>query len=87
MELNSNERIDDLQFASLKIIQDKSKYCFTSDAAILANFVKAKKTETVCEIGTGTGVISILLSKKQNPKKIVAFEIQERRYDLYYYLT
>lgn len=77
MELNSNERIDDLQFASLKIIQDKSKYCFTSDAAILANFVKAKKTETVCEIGTGTGVISILLSKKQNPKKIVAFEIQE----------
>ena len=77
MELNSNERIDDLQFASLKIIQDKSKYCFTSDAAILANFVKAKQTETVCEIGTGTGVISILLSKKQNPKKIVAFEIQE----------
>lgn len=77
MELNSNERIDDLQFASLKIIQDKSKYCFTSDSAILANFVQAKKKDSVCEIGTGTGVISILLSKKQNPKRIVAFEIQE----------
>lgn len=77
MDLSPNERIDDLQFANLKIIQDKTKYCFTSDSAILANFVKAKKSDLVCEIGTGTGVISILLSKKQNPKKIVGFEIQE----------
>lgn len=77
MNLNQNERIDDLQFENLKIIQDKTKYCFTSDSAILANFVKTRKSDSVCEIGTGTGVISILLSKKQKPKKIVGFEIQE----------
>ena len=76
MELNKNERIDDLQIGGLKIIQNKTKYCFTSDSAILSNFVKTKKTDNVCEIGTGTGIISILVSYKQNPKKITAFEIQ-----------
>ena len=77
MKTSKTERIEDLQFAGLKIIQDSTKYCFTSDSAILSNFVSCKKTDNVCEIGTGTGVISILVSAKQNPKKVVAFEIQK----------
>lgn len=82
MDLKENERLDDLQLGGLKIIQDKTKYCFTSDSAILANFVTAKKSDKVCEIGTGTGVISILLTHKQNPEKIYAFEVQKETAEL-----
>lgn len=82
MDLKENERLDDLQIGGLKIIQDKTKYCFTSDSAILANFVSAKKSDKVCEIGTGTGVISILLMYKQNPEKIYAFEVQKETAEL-----
>lgn len=82
MNLKENERLDDLQVGGLKIIQDKTKYCFTSDSAILANFVSAKRTDKVCEIGTGTGVISILLTIKQNPEKIYAFEVQKETAEL-----
>lgn len=77
MEIKYEERIDDLQVGGLKIIQNTNKYCFTSDSAILANFVCARKTDLLCEVGTGTGIISILVAHKQNPKKIVAFEIQK----------
>lgn len=76
IELLKDERIDDLQLDGLKIIQN-NKYNFTSDSAILANFVSAKKSDTCVEIGTGTGVISILVNYKNNPKKIIAFEIQK----------
>lgn len=82
MELKESERVDDLQLDGLKIIQDKNKYCFTSDSAILANFVDAKKSDIVCEVGTGTGVISILVEHKCCPKKIYAFEIQEQTANL-----
>lgn len=80
--LKENERLDDLQLNGLKIIQNKDKYCFTSDSVILANFVNAKKSDIVCEIGAGSGVISILLNFKCNPKKIVAFEIQHYMADM-----
>lgn len=80
--LKENEVFDDLQLDGLKIIQNRSKYCFTSDAAILANFINAKKTDTICEIGTGSGVISILVNYKCDPKKITAFEIQPYMADM-----
>lgn len=72
------KRIEDLECAGLKIIQDSDLYTFTSDAVILANFVRLKKGETAVEIGGGCGVISILLSAKNNFKKIKIFEIQEK---------
>ncbi len=55
---------------------------FTSDSVLLANFVSAKKSNTCVEIGTGSGIISILVSHKQNPKKIYAFEIQKKYSDI-----
>ena len=82
MLLKENERLDDLQVGGLRIIQDKEKYAFTSDSALLANFISAKKSDSCLEIGCGSGVISILLSYKCNPKKIVAFEIQTSAADL-----
>lgn len=81
-KLKENEVIDDLQLDGLKIIQNRKKYCFTSDSAILANFINAKKSDLVCEIGTGSGVISILLQHKCQPKKITAFEIQAYMADM-----
>lgn len=76
--LNDSEQIEDLQCKGLKIIQDKSLYCFTSDSVILANFVKTRKNDVAVEIGTGCGVISILVQAKNQIKKIFAFEIQEK---------
>ena len=51
MKLNQSERLEDLQVGGLKIIQDGEKYCFTSDSAILANFVSAKNSDRCLEIG------------------------------------
>jgi len=75
--MNNLERIDDLDLDGLKIIQKVGGYGFTSDSVLLANFVRAKKTDTCVEIGTGCGVISILVNYKEKPKKIYAFEVQK----------
>lgn len=71
------ERLEDLQCCGLKIIQNKNLYAFTSDSVVLANFIKIKSGERALEIGTGCGVISILLTAKTRAKSIVAFELQE----------
>ena len=78
MELKENERIDDLEFEGLKIIQYSTWFCFGIDAVLLSDFAKnLKKNGKVVDIGTGTGIISILLSKKSNAEKIYGIEIQK----------
>ena len=77
IKIESSERLDDLQLNGLKIIQKKDGYTFTSDSVLLANFVKAKKSDNMLEIGSGTGIVSILVNEKQKPKHITALEIQE----------
>lgn len=72
-----SQRIEDLQCGGLKIIQDDALYAFTSDSVVLANFIKIKPSESALEIGTGCGVISILLTAKTRAKNFVAFEMQE----------
>lgn len=77
MVINENERIDDLQYKGLKIIQNKSGFCFGIDAVLLANFAKnMKRKDMVVDLCTGTGIIPILLSGKTNAKKIIGVEIQ-----------
>lgn len=76
IKLEEHERIEDLQCNGLKIIQNKDYYMFTSDAVILANFIKMKKGDLGVDIGTGCGIIPILLSAKTNFEKIFAYEIQ-----------
>lgn len=77
VEILKDERVEDLQCEGLKIIQNKNFYTFTSDSVILANFIKLKKTDRCVEIGTGCGVISVLLSAKTPFDKIYAFELQD----------
>lgn len=78
MELKENERIDDLQFKGLKIIQNKNGFCFGIDAVLLSDFAKGiKPNATVVDLCTGTGIIPILLSGKTAANKIYGIEIQE----------
>ncbi len=77
-DLLENERIDDLEFENLKIIQNTTGFCFGIDSVLLSDFAKeVKNGSKVMDIGTGTGIISILLSKKANVKKIYGIEIQQ----------
>ena len=77
-DLLENERIDDLEFENLKIIQNTTGFCFGIDSVLLSDFAKeVKNGSKVMDIGTGTGIISILLSKKANVKKIYGVEIQQ----------
>lgn len=78
----NNERLEDLQCNGLKIFQNKDLYCFSSDSVVLANFVKAKANNRAVEIGTGCGVISVLVQAKNAIGKIFAFEIQPEMADL-----
>ncbi len=78
IKLNKDERIDDLELNNLKIIQNKNYFCFGMDSVILSDFAKnIKSNSTVLDLGTGTGIISILLSAKINAKKIYGIELQE----------
>ena len=75
--MNSGERIDDLQRDGLKIIQNSGKFCFGIDAVLLSDFAKVRKNEKVLDIGTGTGIIPILLSAKTEGLEFTGIEIQE----------
>lgn len=76
IELRDGERIDDLQFKGLKLIQNKNGFCFGIDAVLLANHTRIKKDAIVVDLGTGTGIIPVLLAGKSRAKKIYGVEIQ-----------
>ena len=78
MELKSNERIDDLEFKGLKIIQSKDGFCFGIDSVLLTDFAKEiKEGSNIIDLGTGTGILPILLSGKTKNTKFVGVEIQQ----------
>lgn len=82
--LKLHEKFESLDLDGLKIIQSPSLYRFTSDAVILANFVKAKPSDKMLELGSGNGVISILVTYKNNLTQTVGIEIQEELADMSY---
>lgn len=71
------ERLDDLQLNGLELIQDPERFCFGVDAVLLSDFARVKENETVLDMGTGTGIIPILLSAKTKGKYFTGLEIQE----------
>ena len=78
MNLKENERMDDLEFKDLKIIQNIKGFCFGIDSVLLSDFAKEMRYNSkVIDLGTGTGIINILLSGKTNSKEFVGVEIQE----------
>ena len=75
--LLENERVDDLQRNGLKIIQKTDGFCFGMDAVLLSGFAHVKRGEKVLDMGTGTGIIPLLLSAKTEGEHFTALEIQE----------
>ena len=77
IELKENERLDDLQRNGLQIIQKTDGFCFGMDAVLLSGFAAVKPGERVLDLGTGTGIIPLLLSAKTEGEHFSALEIQD----------
>lgn len=75
VELLPGERLDDLQRNGYKIIQNERLFCFGMDAVLLSAFAKVKEGETVLDLGTGTGVIPILLEARTPGRHFTGLEI------------
>lgn len=76
------ERIDDLQRAGLRIIQDPALFCFGMDAVLLSSYVQMKKARRGLDLGTGNGIIPILLSDRTDCASLTGLEIQPASVDL-----
>lgn len=80
--LKENERIDELQRNGYKIIQNTTKFCFGMDAVLLSGFARVKPRDTVLDLGTGTGIIPILLEAKTQASHLTGLEIQPESADM-----
>ena len=80
--LKPGERLDDLQRNGYQIIQDTGRFCFGMDAVLLTGFVRIKSGERVLDMGTGTGIIPILLEAKTKAAHFTALEIQADSADM-----
>lgn len=80
--LKENERVDDLQRNGYQIIQNPEKFCFGMDAVLLSGFARAKEGSQVLDMGTGTGIIPILMEAKTKAAHLTGLEIQEESADM-----
>lgn len=83
IKLEKDEKIEDLQFGNLKIIQNKRGFCFGMDSILLSDFAKGiKEGAKVVDLGTGTGIIATLLCGKTNLREIIGIEKQKEVYEM-----
>ena len=80
--VHENERLDELHRNGYYIIQDPARFCFGMDAVLLSGFAKAKRGERCLDLGTGTGIIPILMEAKTDGEDFTALEIQEESADM-----
>ena len=80
--MNDDERLDDLQFAGLKILQKTAGFRFGMDAVLLSDFVRAEAQATVADFGTGTGILPLLMLGRGKGQRFEAFEIQREMADM-----
>ena len=76
MIIKEGERIDELQRNGYRIIQKTNGFCFGMDAVLLSGFASVKPGEKVLDLGTGTGIIPILLEAKTEGSHFTGLEIQ-----------
>ncbi|MBQ7430885.1 MAG: tRNA1(Val) (adenine(37)-N6)-methyltransferase [Butyrivibrio sp.] len=77
IDLLPGERIDDLQMNGYRIIQDPSRFCFGMDAVLLSGYAQAGEGARVLDLGTGTGIIPILMEAKTKAAQLIGLEIQK----------
>lgn len=80
--LKPEERLDDLQIKGYQIIQSPGRFCFGIDAVLLSSFAKVKRGEKALDLGTGTGILPILLEAKTEGAAFWGLEIQEESADM-----
>ncbi len=80
--LKENERIDDLQRNNYKIIQNPNRFCFGMDAVLLSGFARAREGDKVLDLGTGTGIIPLLMEAKTKASHLTGLEIQAESADM-----
>ena len=80
--LRDGERLDDLQIGGYHIIQNPGRFCFGMDAVLLSGFARVKKGERCLDLGTGTGILPILLAAKTEGRYYAGLEIQEKSADM-----
>lgn len=77
-----SERIDDLQIGGYRLIQNPELFCFGIDAVLLSDFAKALEGDRVIDLGTGNGVIPILMEAKTEADELIGLEIQKESFEL-----
>lgn len=82
IDLKDGERLDELQRNGYRIIQNPERFCFGMDAVLLAGFTKVKPGERVLDLGTGTGILPILLSARTKGEFFTGLEIQPESADM-----
>ena len=80
--LREGERIDDLELKGLRIIQSRKGFRFGMDAVLLAHFVDVRPGDRVADLGTGTGIIPLLLAGHTKASKLTGLEIQPEMADM-----
>jgi tRNA1Val (adenine37-N6)-methyltransferase len=68
---------DSVYRKGIKILQPVTGYRFAIDSVLLAHFLRTNATQRLLEVGSGSGIITVLLSALQKFESIVAVEIQE----------
>ena len=82
IKLKEGERLDELHRNGYQIIQHSGKFCFGMDAVLLSGFARVKPGERALDLGTGTGIIPILLRGKTEGRDFTGLEIQEESADM-----
>jgi len=79
--LKDGERIDNTGFGNLRLIQKPEDFCYGIDAVLLATFAEVGKNKKVVDLGTGTGIIPMILSHRTEASEIVGVEVQQDSYE------
>lgn len=82
INLNADERLDDLQRCGYKLIQNTGIFCFGMDAVLLCAFANVREGDRVLDLGTGNGVIPILLKGRTKGSHFTGLEIQDINVDM-----